>query len=93
MNDQHYLIGGGDYVTHKGQMRFAIINVSIETTLNIIFSVTYYLRLHNIIIIYCITLFFSFNGGQIGCVDIVEHLHIYLVKMLHKKQLKNRNYN
>jgi hypothetical protein len=51
-------------------------------TLNMIFSATYYLELHNVLIFYC-TSPFSTNKGQIGCLNIIELKHdLYLVKKL-----------
>jgi len=41
----------------------------ILTTLNRIFSVTYYLELCNAIIVYCASHVFT-NYGRIGCLDI-----------------------
>ena len=40
--------------------------------LNIVFSVTYYLELHNPITIYCISQFLL-TKGQIICLDVIEH--------------------
>ena len=46
---------------------------SKKTTLNMIFSVTYYLTLCNAIIVYCTSLLLFTNKGRIGCLDIIEH--------------------
>ena len=50
----------------------------IVTTLNMTFIVTYYLELCNAITLLCI-LFFA-NHGRIGCLDTLEHYHLYLIK-------------
>ena len=39
---------------------------------NMIFSVTYYLELHNAMIVYCASHLFT-NHGWIGCLHIIEH--------------------
>jgi hypothetical protein len=49
------------------------------TTQYMIFSVTYYFELHNVIIV-CRASCFCTSHGWIGCLDTVEHWHLYLVK-------------
>ena len=49
------------------------------TTLYIVFSVTYYLKLHNPITMFCMFPFLT-NKGQIRRLNIIEHQHLYLVK-------------
>ena len=44
----------------------------LYATQNMIFSVTYYLELRNVIIVYCASHFFT-NHGRIGCLDTIEH--------------------
>lgn len=43
-----------------------------KAILNIVCNVTYYLELHNAIIIFCISHFFA-SKGAIGCLYIIEH--------------------
>ena len=53
----------------------------VFTTLNIAFSIAYYLELCNAMIIECTSFFFLANEGQIGCLDIIEHLTSLLGKI------------
>jgi hypothetical protein len=45
--------------------------------LNIVFSVIYVLELRSVRTIYYKYCFFFTNKGQIGCLDIREHSHLY----------------
>ena len=47
--------------------------VKLISTLNMIFSVTHYLELRNVISIHCVFSFHSKGRSWIGCVDIIEH--------------------
>lgn len=53
---------------------------SFVTTLNIVYSVTYYLKLLVVIFIYYISHFFSSYKDEIGCFNIIKHKHVYLIK-------------
>ena len=55
----------------------------LRATLNMKFSIIYYLELCNEISIYCISHIFT-NKCQIGCLDIIEHQQFYLVKKLNQ---------
>ena len=56
--------------------------ITIEfTTLNIVFSVTYYLKSRDVITIYH-TFYCFVNKGQIGCLDIYKTLRSSLVNKL-----------
>ena len=44
----------------------------VMSTLNMIFSVTYYLDLHNVITVYCASHFFFTNYGQIVHLHTIE---------------------
>ena len=46
-----------------------------------IFSVTYYLELRNRYIYLLYNSFFITIKGRIGCLDIMEHQHLYLVQI------------
>jgi hypothetical protein len=72
-------------VTYYWELRIAIIVVPIvnssfyltkkkkvKITLNMIFSVAYYLELHNVVIGYC-TSHFLLPKGRIDGLDIIEH--------------------
>jgi hypothetical protein len=54
----------------------------VQATINKVFSGTYCFGiLHKAIIVHCASfLFLLVNKGQIGCFDIIEHEHLYLVK-------------
>jgi hypothetical protein len=54
-------------------------NRAMITTLDIVFSITYYSDSCNAKPIYCITHFLT-NKDQIGCSDITEHQHLDLVE-------------
>ena len=58
---------------------------SYVTTLKTAFNVTHYLELHNAISIMYTSYFTS--KCQLGCVDIVEHYQLYMVK---KQCINNR---
>ena len=48
------------------------------TTLNVVFSVAYYLELRNVVIFNYVSSHFI-NQGQIGCLDIIKQQHLYLI--------------
>jgi hypothetical protein len=52
-----------------------------ESTLNMRFSVTYYLELCNAIVVNPSLAHLFINKGQIGFLDNIEHQHLYLVKI------------
>jgi hypothetical protein len=60
-----------------------------ETTLWYLVHVAYYLKLCNIIIVYC-AFHYSTNKGWIGCLNITKHQHLYLVKnYINNKRYRN----
>ena len=64
------------------------LNMHYTTTLNMIFSVTYYLESRNAISMYYIYIFYFINKCQINSQDIIEKLHLYLAKnYIDKKQI------
>ena len=61
-------------------LRVLSTNIIVKfTTQNMIFNVTYYLELHNAINVYHAS-HLSTNHGRIGCLDTIEHQHLYLVR-------------
>lgn len=50
----------------------------VQTTLNIAFSITYYLELHKVVSLNYIAQIHQEN--QVGWVDIIKHSQLYLVK-------------
>ena len=57
---------------------FLLNNIPTTTTLNILFCVTFYLKLFNIISIYCISHFFQQRSS---CLNITKNWHGYFIKM------------
>ena len=65
-------------MTHDTLDNFYDGHVRIKSTLVMIFSVTYYLKLSNAKNIYCTTHFLT-NKGQISCLKTIKNEHLYLV--------------
>ena len=59
------------------------------TALNVVFNVTYDLKLLNAITINCISCSFT-EKNQIGCLNIIEHSHVHCVRNHMNKKKKNR---
>lgn len=53
-------------------------------TLNMVFNVNYFLELHNVINICCIS-HILVNKDQISCLNIIERCHLYLVEIYNKQ--------
>jgi hypothetical protein len=51
----------------------------VQTTLNIVFNVTHYLELHDVVSINYISQILS-KKILVGCLSIIEHSQLYLVK-------------
>ena len=66
MHDQHTLMSTNPRSSSQNNLRLPC--TLILTTLNMIFSVTYYLELRDAITVYFVT-----NHVRIGCLDTIEH--------------------